>query len=39
LIFGGVIGVAGTIYDLTIRNYVMTNATAFLSIEEQFSKE
>ncbi len=34
LIFGGIIGVAGSIYHLlAVRNYVMQNEAAFLEIE------
>lgn len=39
LIFGGVIGVAGSIYDLTVRNYVMTNVGVFNDIENNFNAQ
>ena len=39
LIFGGVIGVAGSIYDLTVRNYVMTNVGVFNDIENSFNAQ
>ena len=36
LIFGGLIGIAGSIYYLVgIRNFVMTNANAFMALEQQ----
>ena len=35
LIFGGVIGVAGSIYGIMTRNYVLKNEIAFSKMEEQ----
>ena len=36
LFFGGILGVAGSIYYLVgIRNFVMTNANAFMALEQQ----
>ncbi len=35
LIFGGVIGVAGSIYGIMTRNYVLKNEVAFSKMEEQ----
>ena len=38
LIFGGIIGVIGSVYYLTaIRGFVVSNKTAFLQIEEKYS--
>ncbi len=36
LIFGGIIAVAGSIYDFTVRNYAMSNQATFLQIEQGF---
>ena len=38
-IFGGVIGVAGNIFDLITRNYVLTNRAAFESMAEENAKK
>lgn len=38
-IFGGVIGVAGNIFDLITRNYVLTNRAVFESIVEENAKK
>lgn len=34
-VLGGIVGVAGAIYDLVVRNYAMTNKEALMSFEEQ----
>lgn len=38
-IFGGVIGVAGNIFDLITRNYVLTNRAAFESMAAENAKK
>lgn len=36
ILFGGIVGVAGSIFALTIRNFVLTNRAYFNSLEAQF---
>lgn len=37
ILFGGIVGVVGSIFTLTIRNYVLTNRAYFNSLEAQFT--
>ena len=39
LIFGGIIGVAGSIYDLVTRNYVLNNRAAFEAIAAENARK
>ena len=36
IFFGGIIGIAGSIYAFTIRSFVLTNEAQFIQIEQQF---
>lgn len=36
ILFGGIIGVAGSIYYFTVRSFVMNNSMQFTQIEEQY---
>lgn len=38
-IFGGIVGVAGNIFDLITRNYVLTNRAFFESVAEENAKK
>lgn len=38
LLLGGIIGVAGSIYSFILRNFVLSNAAQFQSIESDFVK-
>lgn len=35
ILFGGIIGIAGSIYAFTIRSFVLTNEAQFIQIEQQ----
>ena len=37
ILFGGIVDVAGSIFALTIRNFVLTNRAYFNSLEAQFT--
>lgn len=39
VLFGGIIGVVGTIYAFVIRNFVLKNEAEFVHIEQQFTQE
>ena len=34
LIFGGIIGIAGSLYEISIRNFVLNNKTEFEQAEK-----
>lgn len=36
ILFGGIIGVAGSIYDFIVRDYVMTRKNSFIKIQNEF---
>lgn len=39
IFFGGIIGIAGSVYGLVIRNFVISNSQYFESIEQQYYQQ